>query len=272
MKRLVCMAAGLVSAGVVFAPLSPGAATTACGQSGWAATAQGAPRVAASGYYTWHDAAGWHLRFKGAGPSIAGRISTNAPIGLVRATPRLRSALKAGSRGFSFRLAATRGMEGVDFRASCASRLNVAFGAAVSASAAKLPVFLGATGPAPAPTFQLTRPALADTGGVAGSIVVTGTCPGAVGPGHTCPPPQPMQGTVRIETVAATRGGPGGGELVKTVDSDANGNFSTDLAPGTYSLVVEKETPGYPVPVPSIVTVQAGVVTDVVLTLDGGAR
>jgi hypothetical protein len=59
---------------------------------------------------------------------------------------------------------------------------------------------------------------------------------------------------------------------VKRVESDKQGRFSTGLPAGYYVLVVEKSASGYPVPKPSVVDVEAGVVSQVTLTLDTGIR
>jgi hypothetical protein len=56
------------------------------------------------------------------------------------------------------------------------------------------------------------------------------------------------------------------------VPSDAAGNFSAQLAPGRYLLVVEQGADSYPRARPSLVDVQNGVVTDVTLALDTGIR
>jgi hypothetical protein len=273
MTKLAFLGIAAALAGAVFAPLSRGDRSSSCGQSGWAVTAQGSPQLGSAGYYTWHDAQGWHLRLKAdAGAKLKGRVSANALLGLSRTTPTLRRVLKAQARAFSFSLTATDAAQGIDFKAACASKLNFAFGATSSSKPASgtssLPVFLGVKGQAPATSFGLSRPAVA---GIAGRIMVSGNCPWAIGPGVNCTPAKPAQGSVRIETAASSREGGGGGEFVKTVQSDADGNFSTDLAPGHYLLIVEKEA-GYPVPKPSVIDVEAGVVTDVVLLLDSGVR
>jgi hypothetical protein len=57
---------------------------------------------------------------------------------------------------------------------------------------------------------------------------------------------------------------------VARVRSDAGGNYSADLAPGRYLLVVEKS--GYAAQKPHPVTVEAGIVTLTDLFLDSGIR
>lgn len=272
----VAAAAALVAA---FAPVASSGGETqharasACPGSAWPGTAMGKPAAltsAATGsaFYVWADRGAWHIRVKGsAATPLAARLSTSTRLRVLSVTAGLRPALNVSSRSVSFR-AGAGGMEGVDFSASCARQVGFAFGSATSGVAAAPRIFLGARGQSPAPAFDLARPA---TTGVAGSIIVGPTCP-AIGPGANCPPAQHVQGTVRIETAASSRGGPGGGQLVKTVESSAQGSFTADLAPGRYLLSVEKSDQGLPVPKPSVVNVQAGVVSRVVLVLDTGIR
>jgi len=239
--------------------------TVSCGEQGWAATAAGKPSAgpAGSSFLVWHDAGGWHVRVSAATP-LVGHVNANAHLGVVAATQSLRLGLQAGTQSLSFHVGS--GASGsLDFKASCATRLGFQLG---QGSHGPVQVFLGARGMAPASAFRLQRPAAT---GVVGQIMLGGNCP-SIGGGSTCPPAKPIQGSVRIETAATSRGGVGGGHYVKTVQSDAQGNFGTDLAAGHYTLVVEKNGTGYPVAKPSAVEVQAGVMTQVSLLLDSGIR
>jgi len=249
---------------------SPGGSERAasCRQTGWPATASGSPPMVSDGYYAWDNARGWHLRLKGAaGTSLHGRVTTNARIGLSSASTTVRKGLRTSGRALSFSFAGTGAAERIDFKARCASQLSFTLGTpshpARPGPPADLPVFLGARGRAPTPSFRLQRPALT---GLAGRILIGPTCP-VVTP--SCAPAKAGQGTVRIETAPRSRRG--GGQLVKRVKSDQHGRFSTTLRAGSYMLVVEKAS-GYPVPKPSVVDVQAGVVSQVTLTLDTGIR
>jgi hypothetical protein len=82
---------------------------------------------------------------------------------------------------------------------------------------------------------------------------------------------------VRIETAPATKSA-GPGQLVKSISSDANGAFATDLAPGDYVLWAEPASPQPPTPSGSPTTravtvrVEPGVVSEVTLAYDTGIR
>jgi hypothetical protein len=244
-----------------------------CGERGWAATATGKPVADSSAhdssFLVWHDSRGWHVHVtaSSASSALAGQVDADAHLRIVAVGSSLRSGLQAGPRALSFHIAA--GVLGsLDFTASCATRLRFRLGTASATKSplSPIPVYLGWRGRAPATSFQLTRPAVT---GVAGRIIVGPTCP-AIGPGSNCPPAKAGHGTVRIETAASSRDG--SGQLVKRVQSDAGGNFRANLSPGRYLLVVESSGTGYPVPKPSVVDVEAGVVTQVILVLDTGIR
>ena len=192
----------------------------------------------------------------------------------------MRSGLKARARSLTVRVAAGE-LASLDFVSRCASRLSFRLGAAPPAQAApaaaaqapsgalasqgSLPrVFLGARGTAPDTAFRLERPA---TTGVAGRILLSSNCP--VGGPTACPPPKPVQGTVRIET-ASSKGG-SAGTVVARVRSDANGNYSASLKAGRYQLIVEKGG-GYPFAKPRAANIETGVVTQADLYLDSGIR
>lgn len=292
MRSLIRVAVGValvvfavVSASTAFgshATSSFGEQRTVCRDSGWPSSAQGLPaalRGTAQGYFLWHDVRGWHLRLRaGSTGKLEGNVSANARIRVLGSTPAARLGLKAGASGFSFRLSGTGKGEGIDFAAACARRLTLNFGGSPAsgavASGAPIPagytspttVFLGARDPAPAASFKLIRPAAT---GVEGDILVGPDVP--VCPSTGCPPGKHVQGIVRIETASQTRGGPGG-QLVAMVPTDAQGHFTAQIPPGHYLLAVVKDDPGFPIPKPSVIDVEGGVVTQVILLLDTGIR
>jgi hypothetical protein len=246
---------------------SPGGSERAgsCGQSGWPAIANGSPEMVSDGYYAWHNAHGWHLRLlAGGGVRLSGRVIADAQIGLSSTSTTVRKGLSTGSRTLSFSFAGTGTATRIDFKAHCASKLGFHFGRAGSG---ELRVFLGEKGQAPTPSFRLQRPAHM---GIAGRILIGPTCPVVT---DSCPPAKLGHGTVRVETAPGSRGGGGStGRLVKLVKSDRHGNFATMLPAGRYTLVVEKTGSGYPLPKPSVVDVEAGVMSQVTLVLDTGIR
>lgn len=111
-------------------------------------------------------------------------------------------------------------------------------------------------------------PATAPTTGVDGRVIAGPTCP-VVTP--DCPPAKPVETTVLVETAPDTRAS-GSGELVKSIPSDANGRFATDLAPGDYVLTTEPSGSGYPLPKSVTVHVEPDAVSHVTLALDTGIR
>lgn len=269
MKRLAFVSAAiatLVAIVAVMISASPGGSGSEragpCGQSGWPAIASGSPARVSGGYYAWHNAQGWHLRLLAkAGRRLSGRVTADAPIGLSGASATVRRGLSAGNQTLSFRFAGTGNAERIDFKARCVSKLGFSLGRARSGD---LRVFLGASGRAPTSSFELQRP---ESTGVAGRILIGPTCPIVT---NSCPPAKPGHGTVRVETAPRSRGE--GGRLVKTVESDPHGNFTTTLPAGRYALVVEKSGSGYPFPKPSVVGVRNGVTSQVTLVLDTGIR
>ncbi len=254
-----------------------------CGERGWAATAEGRPSVLAratgSGYYVWHDRAGWHLGLKARSTQrLEGQVTSTASLRLVHVAPDVRGALTQQARRFTFRLAGTGSLMMVDFKSPCAGRLvfqlgqekrqsTPAVGAPTGSGpvAAQPPVFLGARQQAPGRSFEVDRPL---TTGIVGRILIGPTCP-VVGP--DCPPAQTGRGTIRIETAPSSRDG-GEGKLVSTAESDASGNFAATLVPGHYRLVVVKTDSGPGQPTATVADVEAGVVTRVTLLLDTGIR
>ena len=72
-------------------------------------------------------------------------------------------------------------------------------------------------------------------------------------------------GASRIDTFVGDRGD---SSYVKTITTDDRGRFETDLDPGRYVLTPEQG----PASRPSVVSVDAGVISDVELTVDTGIR
>jgi hypothetical protein len=276
-KRFAYIGAAAVAAIVtimILASLGGHDHAGSCGQSRWPAIADGSPRMVSDGYYTWHKARGWHLRLRAAaGVSLTGRVSANARIRLSGASATARKGLKARGRALSFSFAGTRAAESINFTTPCASKLSFELGSTAAPGnptgpapgSANLPVFLGARGKAPTPSFRLLRPALT---GVAGRVLIGPTCPVVT---NSCPPAKPAQRTVRIETAPRSKEA-GGSRLVKLVHSDRRGNFAATLRPGHYLLVVDKSASQYPLPKPLVVDVEAGVMSQVTLALDTGIR
>jgi hypothetical protein len=277
MKRFAYLLAATVAAVVtimILASLGGHDHAAPCGQSRWPAIVDGSPGTVSGGYYAWHNARGWHLALEGdAGVDLVGRVTANAGIALFRASTAARKGLNARRRTLSFSFAGTGVAENIDFKTPCASRLSFQLGPTATPRSptgpatepANLPVFLGARGKAPAPSFLVQRPALT---GVVGRVLIGPTCPVVT---NSCPPAKPAQRTVRIETAPPSREA-GGSRLVKRVDSDRRGRFAATLRPGHYMLVVERSASEYPLPKPLVVDVVAGVVSQVTLALDTGIR
>jgi hypothetical protein len=250
-----------------------------CAQGHWAATAERRPAAlgGGSGYFVWQDALGWHIRARGAdGERFQAKVAADAPLRVSLASATVRKMIRLRGRGFSFDVAGTTRAVGLDFRTPCASRLSFRFGAELpplsrAPSALQQPVYLGSKDNAPGAAFVLERPGKT---GVAGRILVGPTCP-VVGTADDCPPAKPAAGTIRIQTAATDRARGSGGKLVKTIVSDARGNFATQLSPGEYVLLVvvkDNTDLGNPTPRPTYAIVEAGVVTQVTLVLDTGIR
>lgn len=252
-----------------------------CGDEGWAPTAAGRPTALAGSsgrsVYVWRGTKGWHLRVSGGSRSVplAGEVRSTSRVQSSNVGSAMRLGLRMSFRRFTFRVTSAA-LSGLDFDSPCARGLSFRLataqtvqtgvpsgGPAGNRQGTALRVFLGASGRAPGTAFRLARPAGT---GVAGRILIGPTCP-VVRP--DCPPAKPAMGTVRIETAPTRRGATG--HVVARVKSDGNGNYSTDLAPGRYVLVVEKGG-GYPTSKPSNLNVEAGVVTLVDLYLDSGIR
>jgi hypothetical protein len=236
-----------------------------CTTGGWAVTSGSFPLGTVQGPSIGLSSTrtGWRLGLQTGGqPGLAGAVQANARVVVIHATAGLRPVLRRSADGFSMRLAGSAHAQHVDFKAPCATRLSFAFKGGG--------VFLGSHA-APGPTFELRRP---PGTGIAGRIVAGPTCPLVT---SGCPSWEPARGTVRIETAPASRLS-AAGTPVKSVVSDANGSFASDLAPGDYLLYAEPAMPRPPTPSGSTtsravpVRVEAGVVSEVTLVFDTGTR
>jgi hypothetical protein len=132
---LMMLAARLLApAASLAAPAPTSAATsTACVDGHWPAAVQGVPTLfragAAAGDYVWHDSTGWHLRVTHHGTSrvvFTGRIVSNAPMtaGAVRLEGGDSISLSADHRTLTYRLINHGGIDGLNIRTACATRLT----------------------------------------------------------------------------------------------------------------------------------------------------
>lgn len=99
------------------------------------------------------------------------------------------------------------------------------------------------------------------TSGIRGRAVSGPQCPVEVA-GSPCPD-RPYEGTV-VATEADT------GDAF-TVETDAEGRFELPLAPGTYQVSIEAESPP-PFAKPQTVTVEHDAFTQITVTVDTGIR
>lgn len=109
-------------------------------------------------------------------------------------------------------------------------------------------------------TFKFTN-AVSGTG-VSGKIALSPTCAGAQQAGESCT--KPYKATVIVKNKTT-------GKEVTRFTSDASGNFSVSLTPGSYTLE-PISTGTYPVGKPQDVVVTQNKVTDVIITYDTGIR
>lgn len=99
------------------------------------------------------------------------------------------------------------------------------------------------------------------TSGIRGQALSGPQCPVEV-QGSPCPD-LPYEGTVVVTDSE------GGEEF--TVETDAEGRFELSLDPGTYEVSIDSET-SPPFAKPQTVTVEAGVFTEIVVSVDTGIR
>jgi hypothetical protein len=240
---------GAAEAGVSTA--SSTATGAACART-WPRIAEGVPssqpNTSARGLYIWHDAAGWHLRTRGA--AAAGRISATG----IRTSnaSRVTFAQKSSSIAFSAR---ARGQ--FDFSLD---------GCRVTFALSAPRIHLGARGTAPSKLFTLAAQAPAT--GIEGQTLVGPTCPVQRVDEPDCT--RPVQATVHVYAAAA--GGQPRAEVATTM-SDAAGNWRVALSPGHYVVTGEQAAPtgkGLSRAVP--VQVESGVLTRVIIEFDTGIR
>jgi hypothetical protein len=125
-----------VAAAAEPAAVSTQATTTVaatCNDGHWPASVQGRPLLfhvhAPAGDYIWHDSTGWHFRVTHASSSrvvFTGRIVSSAPLDAVpvRLEKNDVVTLSADKMTLTYRLVNYGGIDGFNFRASCANQLT----------------------------------------------------------------------------------------------------------------------------------------------------
>jgi hypothetical protein len=121
------------------------ATTTACTDGHWPRSVQGRPTLfhagARAGDYIWHDSNGWHVRVTHATSTrfvFSGRIVSSAPLDAapVKLEGRDYVALSSDRKTITYRLVNYGGIDGFNFRTSCARSLSFLG----NVNGAKLPV------------------------------------------------------------------------------------------------------------------------------------
>ena len=106
---------------------------TACTDGHWPRSVQGKPTLwhagGRAGDYIWHDATGWHFRVTHATSTrfvFSGRIVSSAPLDAapVKLEGRDFVALSADRKTITYRLVNYGGIDGFNFRTSCARSLS----------------------------------------------------------------------------------------------------------------------------------------------------
>jgi hypothetical protein len=234
-------------------------AHAACADRGWAAIASGglAQPLPASGtnYALSHAHRRWRLTLRGApGTVLSGHVTSDHGIRLVHR----RSWAHRQGRTITFNLQGSGHTRHLAFRTRCAKRLTVAFDGGGTQS-----VVLGSGQPAPTPTLILARPPIT---GVDGKVIRGPGCPVVGGPTN-CPQfAQPAPGDIRIDTAPASKGDQSA--FVKTITTDDQGHFTTDLPAGRYMFTPQQGARSRS----TEVDVADGVVSDVILAVDTGIR
>lgn len=258
MLRLLAMA-GLVAGTLVITSQASG---SGCPSGSWPPITHAPAAVPSADVRLYFAHGRWQLRLHpGAGQSLATSVTADSRLAALRSSPGVRAVLRRTARTVSFTLRAGSSGQSLSFATRCARRVAFAFSDAR--------IVIGRRS-APLPTFALERPA---TAGIAGRLIAGPTCP-VVGPGANCPPARPVQGTVQIQTVPASRAS-SGPSTVTTVSSDAGGRFSASLPPGQYQITAHASsgmTYGSGTSRTMAVTVAGGVISDVVLAFDTGIR
>ncbi len=105
--------------------------------------------------------------------------------------------------------------------------------------------------------------ATAAQSGITGQVTIGPTCPGPVRPGDTACADKPYQATFSVLSDK--------GKEVSRFQTDADGRFRVNLAPGSYTLhPVQKNV--FPIAPDQSVTVVAGQYTEVQIMFDSGMR
>jgi hypothetical protein len=133
------------AAGAMITAAAPTTSAATCDAGRWPRRVQGKPATlvvgARAGDYIWHNANGWHLRVTHpgtAGVVFSGRIVSNKPVSVagVRLDAGDTIAISGDLKTVTYRFINHGGVDGLDLRTACATRL--AFTGSMASS--KLPV------------------------------------------------------------------------------------------------------------------------------------
>ena len=131
--RLLLASAALALSGLGATLVVPATMAAACDDGHWPASVQGRPTLfhanGPAGDYIWHDGDGWHVRVThpgSAGVVFSGRIVSDEPLegNPVKLEDRDVVALSADRKVITYRFTNYGGVDGFDFRTSCAHRLT----------------------------------------------------------------------------------------------------------------------------------------------------
>jgi hypothetical protein len=131
--RLLLASAVLTLSGLGSALVAPATMAAACDDGHWPASVQGRPTLfhagGRGGDYVWHDGDGWHLRVThpgSAGITLSGQIVSSAPLDgdPVRLEAGDVVTLSLDRKTITYRFTNYGGVDGFDFRTSCAQRLT----------------------------------------------------------------------------------------------------------------------------------------------------
>ena len=134
MKVRLLLASGVLTlSGLGAALLAPATMAAACDDGHWPASVQDRPTLfhanGPGGDYIWHDGSGWHLRVTHPGSAevvFSGRIVSDEPLDgdPVKLEGSDVVALSADRKTITYRFTNYGGVDGFDFRTSCAHRLT----------------------------------------------------------------------------------------------------------------------------------------------------
>ena len=103
-------------------------------------------------------------------------------------------------------------------------------------------------------------------GTLTGSVSVGPVCPVGT-PGYPCTPTPEMYAAAKVFVYKMDKK-----TLVQTITPDKDGNFSIQLAPGSYFIDMIKQTMGGTTGVPTTITILPGGTVTLFLTVDTGLR